>query len=101
MNEQIGGATGLVGDPSGKLEERTPLGEQKVVDNVQSLTNATTRFFETATSYAECRLQHSLAHLRKPAVANNVEWLGSLSLLEFLRKAGRHARIPTMLRRDR
>ena len=98
---KIGGATGLVGDPSGKLEERTPLGEQKAVDNVKSLTGAAVNFFESATPYAESRFQTSFKHLPIPSVANNVDWLGSLSLLDFLRKAGRHARVPTMIRRDR
>ncbi|KAH8119532.1 hypothetical protein DFH11DRAFT_1686368 [Phellopilus nigrolimitatus] len=96
----IGGATGLVGDPSGKLEERTPLGEQKAVDNVASLTNAADSFFESAATYASERLGPSEKVLSKPVVANNVEWLGSLSLLEFLTKAGRHARVPTMIARD-
>ncbi|PAV19006.1 tyrosine-trna ligase [Pyrrhoderma noxium] len=96
----IGGATGLVGDPSGKLEERTPLGEQKAVSNVESLSTAVTRFFETGTKYAAERIQPSGKELDIPKVANNVEWLGSLSLMEFLTKVGRYARVPAMISRD-
>ncbi|KAI5120300.1 hypothetical protein M0805_005804 [Coniferiporia weirii] len=96
----IGGATGLVGDPSGKLEERTPLGEQKAVDNVASITGAAGSFFESATAYAERRLRPSDRTVSPPVVANNVDWLGSLGLLDFLTKAGRHARVPTMISRD-
>ncbi|THH08379.1 hypothetical protein EW145_g2743 [Phellinidium pouzarii] len=96
----IGGATGLVGDPSGKLEERSPLGEQNAGHNVASLTSAASNFFESATVYADRRLQPSENVITKPVVANNVEWLGSLGLLEFLTKAGRHARVPTMISRD-
>lgn len=96
----IGGATGLVGDPSGKLEERTPLGEQRAVSNVESLTTAVERFFETGTKYAAERLKSSREGLTVPKVANNVEWLGSLSLMEFLTKAGRYARVPAMISRD-
>ena len=98
---QIGGATGLVGDPSGKLEGRTPLVEQRAVSNVESLTTAVERFFETGIKYAAERLKTSREGLTVPKVANNVEWLGSLSLLEFLTKAGRYARVPAMISRDR
>lgn len=98
---QIGGATGLVGDPSGKSEERIPLEKQNVVDNSSNLTAAIDRLFNSASSYASERLGLSESNLRRPTVRNNVEWLGSLNLLEFLSKAGRHARIPTMLGRDR
>lgn len=100
---QIGGFTGLVGDPSGKTDERTPLGERTVEDNVKSLTSAVQRFFSAATSYASTRLGVPKASdsPQIPAVANNVEWLGSLNLLEFLTSVGRHARVPTMIRKDR
>ncbi|EJD03331.1 uncharacterized protein FOMMEDRAFT_146925 [Fomitiporia mediterranea MF3/22] len=98
----IGGATGLVGDPSGKTEERSPLGKEKAVDNVESLTRAVDGFFASASEYGSKRLHSSQYDPPNstPKVANNVEWLGSLGLLEFLTKAGRHARIPTMISRD-
>ncbi|KAL5524049.1 hypothetical protein ACEPAG_8222 [Sanghuangporus baumii] len=98
----IGGATGLVGDPSGKTEERSPLGEEKAVDNVESLARAVDGFFASAVKYGSKRLRSSQIRERGslPKVANNAEWLASLSLLEFLTKAGRHARVPTMISRD-
>ena len=100
---KIGGFTGLVGDPSGKTEERTPLGESKVGGNVRTLTSALRNFFTTARTYA-CRRSSEIDidELPKaPEVANNVEWLGSLNLLDFLTSVGRHARVPTMIRKDR
>ena len=59
------------------------------------------RLFESVALYAGERLDGSNDALQKPTVRNNIEWFGSLNLLEFLSKAGRHARIPTMLSRDR
>lgn len=90
-----------MGDPSGKAEERTPMAIQNVKDNASSLTAAIERLFETATLYASGKVGLDEGNLKRPKVRNNVEWLGSLNLLEFLSKAGRHARIPTMLGRDR
>ena len=100
---QIGGFTGLVGDPSGKADERTPLGESKVSGNVKSLTFAIQKFFSNAQSYAACRIPglRDSESSKAPEIANNVEWLGSLNLLDFLTSVGRHARVPTMIRKDR
>ena len=100
---QIGGATGLVGDPSGKTEERTPLGKEKAVDNVESLTRAVDGFVASALEYGSRRLTSSQIRVPSsiPKVSNNAEWLASLGLLEFLTKAGRHERVPTMISRDR
>ncbi|KLO19441.1 tyrosyl-tRNA synthetase [Schizopora paradoxa] len=96
----IGGATGLVGDPSGKLEERTPLGENIATQNVNSLRTAIQRFFSTASVYASRRIPKLENPSPEPQILNNVEWLGSLGLLEFLTKAGRYARVSTMINRD-
>ena len=80
-----------------------PLGKEKAVGNVNSLTRAVEEFFTTAMEYGSKRLDTSEYPMPKiaPKAANNVEWLGSLGLLEFLTKAGRHARVPTMISRDR
>lgn len=73
------------------------------MDNVDSLTQAVNGFFASAMEYGSRRVPPSVRAIPEslPKIANNVEWLGSLGLLEFLTKAGRHARVPTMISRDR
>lgn len=98
---QIGGATGLIGDPSGRATER-PLSEQAVVENnVRELTVAVKRFFSRAIDYAQKRLGVSRDDIREPHVENNLHWLKNLGLLEFLRTIGVHSRVNTMMARDR
>ncbi|KAI0958629.1 hypothetical protein AcV7_004392 [Taiwanofungus camphoratus] len=97
---QIGGATGLIGDPSGRATER-PLSEQAVVENnVRELTVAVKRFFSRAIDYAQKRLGVSRDDIREPHVENNLHWLKNLGLLEFLRTIGVHSRVNTMMARD-
>ncbi len=84
----IGGGTGMIGDPSGRTSERS-LNEANVVQ-----------------SYA-VKIQQQLAKLldfengSNAAIArNNHDWLGSLSLIEFLRDTGKHFTINYMLAKD-
>ncbi|KZT11016.1 uncharacterized protein LAESUDRAFT_755644 [Laetiporus sulphureus 93-53] len=96
----IGGATGLIGDPSGRSTER-PLSRQPVVEeNVVSLTAAIQRFYSKALDYAEERLQFSSSTVLPPDVRNNIEWLREQNLLEFLRTVGIHSRVNSMLARE-
>ncbi|KAI0093038.1 hypothetical protein BDY19DRAFT_982898 [Irpex rosettiformis] len=100
----IGGATGLVGDPSGRDTER-PLSEHTVVQsNVEYLSDAVTKFLTGALQYARSRLQSSVDNpideLRPPTVMNNLQWLQGVGLLEFLRTVGLHARVNTMIARE-
>ncbi|KAH9949581.1 hypothetical protein B0H21DRAFT_777191 [Amylocystis lapponica] len=96
----IGGATGLIGDPSGRSTER-PLSEQAVIeDNVVNLTAAVQRFYSRAYEYAQKRSEGPAESVRAPDVRNNIHWLKDLNLLEFLRTVGFHSRVNTMLARD-
>ncbi|OBZ66999.1 Tyrosine--tRNA ligase, mitochondrial [Grifola frondosa] len=96
----IGGATGLIGDPSGRSTER-PLSERtKIEYNVSQLTLGVTRFFERALRYAYRRLDCSMFEILPPTVQNNLQWLESLNLLEFLRTVGFHSRVNTMIARE-
>jgi tyrosyl-tRNA synthetase len=103
---QIGGATGLVGDPSGRDTER-PLSEATVVQsNVQHLSDAVTKFFTGALRYAQTRLSLNNDQtvdfaLTPPTVMNNLQWLKGVGLLEFLRTVGLHARVNSMIARER
>ncbi|PCH43644.1 hypothetical protein WOLCODRAFT_138495 [Wolfiporia cocos MD-104 SS10] len=96
----IGGATGLIGDPSGRSTER-PLSEASVVErNVKALTGAVHSFFQSALSYARTRFPVSDTPILEPDVRNNLEWLQGLGLLEFLRTVGVHSRVNAMLARE-
>ncbi|KAJ9070345.1 tyrosyl-tRNA synthetase, variant 2 [Entomophthora muscae] len=89
----IGGATGTIGDPSGKNTERPLLEPEKLNANQKSLEDQISNFFERAVSHLNLRQTPTL-------VLNNIEWLGKISALEFFTLTGRHARLSTMLAKD-
>ncbi|GJE95486.1 tyrosine--tRNA ligase [Phanerochaete sordida] len=97
----IGGATGLVGDPSGRNTER-PLAESEVVaTNVDHLVAGINKFFEGAIAYAKKRVDSAAAEaVTTPAVRNNLDWFQGIGLLQFLRTVGINARVNTMLARE-
>jgi len=79
----MGGATGRVGDPSGKSMERPLLDEEELESNIESIGNALNRIMG-----------------REVKLVNNLDWFGDMGFLEFLRKVGRYARIGTMTAKD-
>ena len=84
----VGGATGLVGDPSGKNEERT-LNTTDIVEQwVSRIKSQLSKFmdFEVATNPAK--------------MANNLDWTAPLSAIEFLRDVGKHFSVNQMLSKD-
>ena len=84
----VGGATGLVGDPSGRNEERSLNDESVVQEWVERLRKQISRFldFDSKTN---------------PAVmANNLDWTKDMSALEFLRDVGKHFSVNQMLSKD-
>ena len=78
----LGGATGLVGDPSGKSVERNLLDEKTLTGNMKRLKS----FF------------HQI--LPRSIVLNNDDWLGKMSLVDFLRDVGKYFRIGPMLAKE-
>ncbi|KAF8161120.1 hypothetical protein B0H34DRAFT_781738 [Crassisporium funariophilum] len=96
----IGGATGRVGDPSGRLVERQLADIKQVDDNVASLTSSIQHFFKSAQLYATSRVSSLADNLQEPAVISNLEWHGSFGLLDFLQQVGLHARVNTMMNRE-
>ena len=84
----VGGGTGLIGDPSGKVSERT-LNPKEVVEQwAQKIRNQLGRFLDFDTQ-------------ENPAIlANNYEWLGSLQVIEFLRDIGKNFPLGAMLAKD-
>jgi tyrosyl-tRNA synthetase len=83
----VGGGTGMVGDPSGKREERPLLGLDQIDRNAQSLGRQLARFLSFEGSNA--------ARMR-----NNADWLRSLRLMEFLRDTGKHFTLGYMLQKE-
>jgi tyrosyl-tRNA synthetase len=84
----VGGATGLVGDPSGKNEERS-LNEVEIVEQwVGRIRNQLSKFldFESATNAA--------------VMTNNLDWTKPVSALDFLRDIGKHFSVNQMLSKD-
>lgn len=84
----VGGATGLIGDPSGKKQERT-LNDSSTVKNwTQKIRDQLSRFIDfEATDHAGM-------------VVNNLDWTGPMSVIEFLRDVGKNFSINTMLNRE-
>lgn len=84
----IGGGTGMIGDPSGRTSERT-LNEENVVHGfAESLRNQLARLldFEEGKNAAVAR--------------NNYDWLSKLTIIDFLRDAGKHFTVNYMLAKD-
>jgi tyrosyl-tRNA synthetase len=84
----VGGATGLIGDPSGKSEERT-LNTTDVVEQwVGRIKNQVSKFLDFNAP-------------KNPAmVANNLDWTAPLSAIEFMRDIGKHFSVNQMLSKD-
>ncbi|MBA8777970.1 tyrosine--tRNA ligase [Staphylococcus schleiferi subsp. coagulans] len=83
----VGGATGMVGDPSGKSEERLLQTEEQVERNVQGIKKQMEQLFDFNTENG-------------PILVNNKDWLGQISLLTFLRDYGKHVGVNYMLAKD-
>jgi len=84
----VGGATGLVGDPSGRSDERT-LNSSEVVEGwVKGIRKQVSAFLDFDTP-------------KNPAlVVNNLDWTSPLSAIEFLRDIGKHFSVNQMLAKD-
>ncbi|KAI0316255.1 hypothetical protein OF83DRAFT_1127987 [Amylostereum chailletii] len=96
----IGGATALIGDPSGRSTERPHMARARVEENVALLTANIDRFFKRASEYAESRLEPDGHSCRPATVRNNIEWFDTMGMLEFLRDVGTNARVNSMLARE-
>ncbi|HLR19881.1 MAG TPA: tyrosine--tRNA ligase [Staphylococcus sp.] len=83
----IGGGTGMIGDPSGKSEERTLQTEEQVELNVQGISKQMHKIFEIGTD-------------KGAKLVNNKDWLGQISLIDFLRDYGKHVGVNYMLGKD-
>jgi tyrosyl-tRNA synthetase len=85
----VGGATGMVGDPSGKSEERNLLNEETLQKNINGIQKQLERYLDFDQS--------------KPNAAelvNNYDWFKGLGFIEFLRDVGKHLTVNYMMAKD-
>ena len=84
----VGGATGMVGDPSGKSEERNLLHEETLNHNVACVKKQLEKFlnFDCGANSAE--------------LVNNYDWFKGMSFLEFIRDTGKHITVNYMMAKD-
>lgn len=83
-----GGATGMVGDPSGRTTERELLTRQTVAEYLVGIRRVLEKFLD-------------FGHPTVPAmIVNNMDWFGAMSAIDFLRDVGKSFRIGTMLAKD-
>lgn len=85
----IGGATGMIGDPSGKSQERNLLDEETIRKNMAGIKAQLSRFidFNSTASTAAIML-------------NNYDWMKQFSFLDFIREIGKHITVNYMMAKD-
>jgi len=84
----VGGGTGLIGDPSGKTAERLLLTKETAAENAEGIRAQLEHFldFEVASNPAR--------------MANNLDWLGGLPLIDFLRDIGKHFSVNQLMAKE-
>ncbi len=85
----VGGATGMVGDPSGKSEERNRLSEEVLNKNVEAVKAQLQKFLKFDASLPNTAV-----------MVNNFDWFKHISFLDFIRDAGKHITINYMMAKD-
>ncbi|MEI8048460.1 MAG: tyrosine--tRNA ligase [Bacteroidota bacterium] len=85
----VGGATGMIGDPSGKSEERNLLSEELLRHNQECIKEQLLRFLDFDTS----KPNHA-------EIVNNYDWMKEFSFLGFLREVGKHLSVNYMMAKD-
>nr|AOE06691.1 tyrosyl-tRNA synthetase [uncultured bacterium] len=85
----IGGATGMIGDPSGKSSERNLLDEDKLRFNQQAIKNQLSKFLSFDKKMSNMAL-----------ILNNYDWMKGFSFLNFIRDIGKHITVNYMMSKD-
>ena len=84
----IGGGTGMIGDPSGRSDERKLLSLEKIEENLQGIRSQLEKFLDFDSK-------------KNPAkIINNAEWLKKINLIDFLRDTGKFFNINNMMSKD-
>src|SRR5690606_14250573 len=85
----VGGATGMIGDPSGKSAERNLLDEAALRHNQECVKNQLSQFLDFS-SDAE----------NQAIMVNNYDWMKDFSFLDFIRNVGKHITVNYMMAKD-
>lgn len=85
----VGGATGMIGDPSGKSQERNLLNEETLKKNLAGIRKQLSKFLDFE-SGAE----------NQAVMVNNYDWMKEFSFLEFIRDIGKHITVNYMMAKD-
>jgi len=85
----VGGATGMIGDPSGKSEERNFLSEEQLQKNLDGIKKQLEQFLDFDA------LKPNAAEM-----VNNYDWFKNISFIQFLRDAGKHITVNYMMAKD-
>lgn len=94
----VGGATGTVGDPSGRSSERKKIQNEELLSNISKMQEQIITFLRRGVTYAHSR--NVLLAEGEINTKNNNSWWGKVNFLDFLSKYGRHIRISSMLGRE-
>ncbi len=84
----VGGGTGMIGDPSGKTEERQLLSKEQIEYNLEGIRAQLSRFLDFE------------ARTNKALLVNNADWLVLVSMVDFLRDVGKHFTVNYMLAKE-
>ena len=84
----VGGGTGLIGDPSGKTEERQLLTRESTAENLAAIRAQLEHFLDFDGSTNPAR------------TVNNLDWLGEISMVDFLRDVGKHFSVNALLKKE-
>lgn len=84
----VGGGTGMIGDPSGKSQERTLLSIEEIDANAKGMRAQLERFLDFHAAPNAARM------------VNNADWLRTIGLLEFLRDTGKHFSVNLMMSKE-
>jgi tyrosyl-tRNA synthetase len=85
----LGGATGMIGDPSGKSQERNLMNEEELQHNQNAIKNQLSKFLDFETKDENAAL-----------LVNNYDWMKNFSFLEFIRDVGKHITVNYMMAKD-
>ena len=85
----VGGATGMIGDPSGKSSERNLLDEKTLRHNQEAIKKQLAHFLDFESNVANSAI-----------LVNNYDWMKDISFLEFIRDVGKHITVNYMMAKD-
>ena len=85
----VGGATGMIGDPTGKSDERNLLDEETLAKNVAGIKNVLSRFID-----------FDATDKNAPVLVNNYDWMKDFTFIDFARNVGKRITVNYMMAKD-